>query len=285
MNLLGFLFVILFSISSHAMQCQDLFVKQVSEQSFETLPENFTQMNINERLETLDYMTIFLKGALSQNPQPGFLGRYLSRDGAQQNREHLRLRNLYAEAKKLKDNYHVVQSLLHGEVKRHELERGDEIQLLNRLMEDSEVLNALKFLNQRQLDLHGSDKLEQYFIDSVVMYLAWGPNPKLFPVAINHWLIFDIFLGHEDLKYMVVVSHRFRDGAKMYRSEKEGLTPNEAAIEDYRLLSQDPVLNMIEKTEQKSPHIIDRLIEQEIDKGHLVYDDATGALRIVDDSL
>jgi hypothetical protein len=230
-------------------------------------------------------VTVYLKSELSKNPQPGFFGRYLSREGAQQNREYLRLRELYTDAKKLKNNYHIVQSLLHGEVKRHALERGDEIQLLNRLMQDSEVLVALKFLNQRQLDLHGSDKLEQYFIDSVVMYLAWGPNPKMFPVAINHWLIFDIFLGHEDLKYMVVVSQQFRNAAKMYRAEKEGLTPNEAAIEDYRLIAQDPVLDMIEKTEAKNPHIIDRLIEQEIDKGHLVYDSDTGALRIVDDSL
>ena len=133
--------------------------------------------------------------------------------------------------------------------------------------------------------MHGKDRLEQYFIDSVVMYLAWGPNLKMFPVPINHWLIFDIFLGHEDVTYMAVVSHQFRDAAKMYREEKENQSVAVIAIEDYLLRAHDPVFDMIEKTQERSPNVIERLVEQEIENGHVVYDRDTAALRIVDDSL
>jgi hypothetical protein len=289
MNLMGFFFILLTSFSGQAMQCVDLFPSKTivinNEQTLETLPENFEQMDIYQRQETLDYMAVRLKSELKQNPKPNFFDRFLTRDGIARNREHARLSEIYAKVKKLKDAYHVVYSLLHGEVKNHNLKKDDEVQLLNRLMVESDVLSALKFLELRQTDLHGRDRLEQYFIDAVVLYLAWGPNPKMFPVPMNDWLIFDIFLGHEDPMYMVDMTERFTNSALMYKSEKAGANEADAVVIDYQLRVQDLVFEIIEKTKKKNPQIIERVVEQEIDNGHVVYDKDSDTLRIVDDSL
>lgn len=293
MNSFVFLFVFIFSLSSQAMQCVDLFkVEQTSSYSnslrpkiLQELPEDFTQMNIYERLEVLDYAVVTLNNLIKKNPKPGLLQRFFSDQGDKQHQDYTELNNLRLEVIAIKENYQLVMSLLHGTVKSHNLSKSDEIQLLNRLLEDTSILDALKFLNQRQIRLNGRDRLEQYFIDSVVVYLAWGPHPKLFPVPINNWLIFDIFLGHKDAKYMINMTFRFKNAAKMYKDAKEGLNRADALIEDYSLSRQDPVFEIIEKTEKKNPGVIERLLDQEINNGHVIFDEKSGVLDIVDDSL
>ncbi|MBY0385280.1 hypothetical protein K2X05_08990, partial [bacterium] len=292
MNSFGFLFVFLFSVSSQAdMQCVDLFkVDKVittnnssSPKILDEMAEDFLRMNIYERQETLDYVIVALKKEMVAT-RPGVFQRFFTEQGRLQQQAYSELKSLYIEAKQIQENYRLVRSLLHGTVKNHNLSKGDEIQLLNRLLDDTSILPALKFLNRRQIRLNGKDRLEQYFIDSVVVYLAWGPDPKMFPVPINNWLIFDIFLGHKDAKYMVNMALRFKSAAKMYKNAKQGLNKADAIIEDYSLSRQDPVFEIIEKTEKKDPGVIERLLEQEINNGHVIYNQ-DGVLDIVDDSL
>lgn len=272
----------------HSQQhCLDLFkVDSNSRQNsnlVSALEAEFEHANIYERLEMLDYVTVQLQQKMQETPKPS-IWSWFTAEGSQQRRQYSELKQLSLEVKELRAAYRVVNSLLHGTVKRHNLQREDELQLLNRLITEKDMLGALKFLDARQSDVRGKDRLEQYFIDSVVMYLAWGPSPKKFPVPIKHWLIFDIFLGHEDPKYMIHVASLFRDMAKVYKDAKQGLTPDEAHIEEYSVLMQDRVFALIEKTEKKNPNVIERLIEQELNRGHIVPDDS-GELHIVDESL
>lgn len=288
MTLTGFIFTFLFSMFGHSQQhCLDLFkVDSNSRQNsnlVSTLEAEFEHANIYDRLEMLDYVTVQLKQKMQENPKPS-LWSWLTSEGSKQRRQYSELKQLSLEVKELSAAYRVVNSLLHGSVKRHNLQREDELQLLNRLITEKDILGALKFLDARQADVRGKDRLEQYFIDSVIMYLAWGPSPKKFPVPIKHWLIFDIFLGHEDPKYMIHVASLFRDMAKVYKDAKQGLTPDEAHIEEYSVLAQDRVFALIEKTEKNNPNVIERLIVQELNRGHIVPDD-NGELHIVDDSL
>ena len=288
MKSLGFIIVFLFSIFANAQsQCLDLFKTQnqsrLSANLEKELEAEFLNSNIYERLEMLDYVTVELQNKLQQTPRPGVFS-WFTVDGARQRRSHSELKSLSLEVKELRDAYRVVNSLLHGSVKNHNLKREDEVQLLNRLISEKEMLGALRFLQQRQADMAGKDRLEQHFIDAVILYLAWGPNPKKFPVPIKSWLIFDIFLGHEDPKYMVHVASLFHDMALVYKGAKKGLSDQEAHIEEYSVLMQDRVFAFIEKTEKMSPNVVERLIDQELDRGHIILDDS-GELHIVDDSL
>jgi hypothetical protein len=288
MTLSGFIFTFLFSMFGHSQQhCLDLFkVDSNSRQNsnlVSALEAEFEHATIYERLEMLDYVTVQLQQKMQETPKPS-LWSWLTSEGAQQRREYSELKQLSLEVKELRAAYRVVNSLLHGSVKRHNLQRDDELQLLNRLITEKDMLGALKFLDARQTDVRGNDRLEQYFIDSVIMYLAWGPSPKKFPVPIKNWLIFDIVLGHKKPKYMIDVASLFRDMAKVYKDSKKGLTPAEAHLEEYSVLTQDRVFALIEKTEKKFPHVIERVIEQELNQGHIVPDD-NGELHIVDESL
>jgi hypothetical protein len=288
MKLSGFIVALLFSTLANAQSaCVEFFKNdsQLGKNTFLTreLESAFLSSSIYQRLDLLEQVSTRLLQKIEQSPRPGLL-RWFTFEGVQQRRATSELRALSVEVKQLTDAYKVVNSLLHGQVKRHNLKRDDELQLLNRLISEREMLDVLKFLDLRQSDVKGQDRFEQHFIDAVILYLAWGPNPKKFPVPIKSWLIFDIFLGHEDPKYMVYVASQFREMAYVYKDAKRGLTMAEASLEEYSVLMQDRVFALIERTEKKNPQVIERLIDQEIERGHIVLDDS-GELRIVDDSL
>ena len=120
----------------------------------------------------LDYVSVQLQQQMKENPRPS-LWRWFTSEGASQRRNYSETKQLSLEVKELRAAYRVVNSLLHGSVKRHNLEREDKLQLLNRLITEKDMLGALKFLEARQADVRqGSIGAAFYRFGSYVFSLG-----------------------------------------------------------------------------------------------------------------
>lgn len=240
------------------------------------LPERFGEMRASERLRVLSVTIDTLKALQPEKPDLWQLA--WSANARDRNKKHKDLLLQINELQNMQEIYKWTEPIVRAMYARANFNPVDEAYLLNRVVLSEGLFQTLKFVNQRYMDIKNKVPVEQSFLDAVVYYITWGPDASKFPIPFYHWVIFDILKSRENIVLLTKLTRLLRVSGSQYRSEKIYDNAIDAAIDDYWLIQQDPVMKVIN---EDNPRVIEKVIEMAVENRRVDYGRRTHQLQVM----